>query len=226
MRRGAIKGFVALLYLSIVCSISATPCLPSHASAELSGNSKDLRLAFTEKLNPEEKGWLQEHPEITIGIMDAWPPLNFVDDSGTPQGIGVDYIRVLNRRLGDLIRLVPGPFKDNLAAVKVKKLDGLMDVSPKPERGKFLNFTRQYLDIPHVIVAPDDGPYFGSEQDLVGHTLALEAGFYNVTYFRNKYPSIAIKEYPDTEHAIGAVSRGEADAYVGNRAVAAWIMNL
>ena len=156
--------------------------------------------------------------------MDAWPPMNFVDDGGRPRGIGVDYIRAVNKRLGIIIHLVPGPFKDNLSAVEAKTLDALMDVSPKPDREKFLNFTRQYLTIPHVIVALANGPYFSSENDLLGHTLALEAGFYNVPYFRNKYPSLSIKKYPDTAQAIGAVSRSEADAYVGNRAVAAWII--
>ena len=176
------------------------------------------------QLTPAEKAWLKEHPAIFIGIMDAWPPINFVDGQGISRGIGVDYIRAVNKRLGGVIKLVPRPFKDNLEAVKEKKLDALMDVTPKPEREEFLNFTRPYLNIPHVIIARADGPYLASEHDLLGHTLALEAGFYNVTYFRNKYPSLTIKEYADTARALGAVSRGEADAYVGNRAVAAWIM--
>ncbi len=159
-----------------------------------------------------------------MGMMDAWPPMNFVDVNGTPHGIGVDYLRAVNQRLGGIIKLIPGPFKENLAAVQSKSLDALMDVTPKPEREEFLNFTQKYLSIPHVIVARAQEPYFASEKDLQGKTLALEAGFYNVKYFKGKYPSIVIREYPNTAVALGAVSRGEADAYVGNRAVAAWIM--
>ena len=209
----------------IASIILLTVCLTSNAVGELSSDHKDLRSAFAERLFPEEKAWLREHPEISMGIMNAWPPMNFVDEQGKPRGIGVDYIRAVNQRLGGIIKLVPGPFKDNLAAVKAKTLDALMDVSPKPEREEFLNFTRQYLSIPHVIVAPADGPYFASEHELIGQTLALEDGFYNVKYFKEKFPSlVVIKEYPNTEVAIEAVSNGEADAYVGNRAVAAWIM--
>jgi hypothetical protein len=32
-------------------------------------------------LTAEEKAWLAEHPEISIGIMDAWVPLNFEEAS-------------------------------------------------------------------------------------------------------------------------------------------------
>ncbi len=212
----------ALTTFIFFCSF--TVCLPICKGAESFSDPKGLSPAFAHRLDPEEKRWLEAHPEITIGIMNAWPPMNFVDGKGKPRGIGVDYIDAVNQRLGGVIKLVPKSFQDNLWAVKTKTLDALMDVTPKPEREKFLNFTRQYLSIPHVIVAPADGPYFTSEHDLRDKILALEAGFYNVTYFRNKYPLIVIKEYPDTAFALGAVSRGEADAYVGNRAVAAWIM--
>ena len=42
--------------------------------------------------------------------------------------------------------------------------------------------------------------------------------------FGENYPKIRIKEYPSTSIALGAVARGEADAYAGNRAVAMYIM--
>ena len=202
MRRFASRVFIAPCCLLIACAILLAACFPPNAAAELPGDPDKLRSAFTSRLTPEEKAWIEEHPEISMGIMNAWPPMNFVDDHGKPRGIGVDYIRAMSRRLGCTIKLVPGPFKESLAAVKAKTLDALMDVTPKPEREKFLNFTRKYLSIPHVIVAKSDGPYFGSERDLIDHTLALEAGFYNVKYFRKKYPSIPIKEYSDTAHAL------------------------
>ena len=44
-------------------------------------------------LTAEEKAWLAEHPEISIGIMDAWAPMNFMDESG-----GVCHPRVASGR--------------------------------------------------------------------------------------------------------------------------------
>ena len=176
------------------------------------------------ELTAEEKAFLRSHPKITLGVMEAWPPMDFVDQSGRPSGIGADYAKYLEETLGIKLELVPGPFQENLEATKAKKLDALMDVTPKPEREEFLNFTRAYLDIPHVIVAREDGPYYATESDLDGKTLALEEGFYSVKYFRDKYPKVKIKEFGTTSLALDAVSRGRADAYAGNRAVAVWLM--
>ena len=117
-------------------------------------------------LTAEEKAWLAEHPEISIGIMDAWAPMNFMDETGTPNGIGVDYIKALDQRLGGVLTIQAGPFKENYSRIKNKKLDALMNITPKKEREPFFNFTKPYLTIPHVIVGRKDGLYFDSEKDL------------------------------------------------------------
>jgi two-component system, sensor histidine kinase and response regulator len=175
-------------------------------------------------LTNEERNWLKSHPRIQMGIMDAWPPLNYVDKNGTPQGIGVDYAAALNKRLGGALILVPGPFNENYQRVLDGKLDALMDITQRPDREALFSFTRPYIDIPHVIVGRKGGDYFAAERDLAGKTIALERGFHNVVYFKEKFPSVAIKEYASTADALDAVSRGDADAYAGNRAVVVYLV--
>jgi len=176
------------------------------------------------KLTPAEHEWLKNHPRIQIGMMDAWPPLNFVDKNGTPQGIGVDYVKALNKRLDNAIVLVPGPFKQNQEQVQNGQLDGLMDITQRPDREKLYSFTKPYMVIPHVIVGRKGTDSFKVEQDLADKAVALEKGFHTITYFKNNFPSVCIQEYESTAAALDAVSRGVADAYVGNRAVAIYLI--
>lgn len=175
-------------------------------------------------LNPAEKSWLDAHPVIRVGIMDAWPPMNFVDQNGVPNGIGADYIAALNKRLEGRLVIEPAPFKESFDKVKNRQLDALMDITPKKEREAFFEFTRSYLTIPHVYVGRKDGLYFDSAEDLFGKTIALEEGYYNVRLFRENYPQVTVKAYPSTAEALGAVSRGEADGYAGNRAVVMYLI--
>lgn len=224
MKLSALTHLTKSCLLPLVCAAALSFSLTVPAIAAPDETTRAIPAEFAKTLSPEEITWLRDHPTIFIGTMNAWPPMNFTDDRDNPVGIGADYIQAINARIGNRITPIAGPFADNLADVRSKTLDALMDVTPNKEREEYLHFTRQYLSIPHVIVAPIRGTRFTTEADLDGHTLALETGFYNISYFKNKYPSITIKEYPDTSRALGAVSRGEADAYVGNRAVAAWIM--
>ncbi len=180
---------------------------------------------FMETLPAIQQQWLNEHPQINVAAMSDWPPINFENSKGQPDGIGADYIAALNKRLGGRLRLRNGEWSVIYQQVADRELDVLMDITPKPERQNDFNFTIPYLEIPHVIITQDSAAPVENEDDLKGKTVALEQGFGNVLYFQTNYPEVKIREYANTSQAIGAVIVGEADAYVGNRAVALHIIN-
>ena len=39
-------------------------------------------------LSDAERAWLESHPRVGIGVMDAWPPIQYTDAEGAPAGIG------------------------------------------------------------------------------------------------------------------------------------------
>ncbi|MGE4560205.1 MAG: transporter substrate-binding domain-containing protein, partial [Desulfobulbus sp.] len=209
----------------------AISAIPERKILEIRQQWNTLRLqkgqgadSFKRNLSPEERRWLSDHQEITVRTMKDWPPMDFTSSRGQPVGIGVDLISLLGSRLGLKIHIETGSFTENLEAVKNTDADALMDVTPKTEREAYLAFSRPYLSIPHVIIARAGEAYFKDEEDLRGKTLALESGFGNIKYFQASYPDVKIVEYPDTEACLIAVSKGEADAYAGNRAVAGYII--
>jgi len=182
-------------------------------------------LAETEfALSEAEQAWLAEHPIIEVGVMDAWPPMDFVDENGVSRGIGADFVRVLNRRLDGRLKLKPGPWDELYQAVQEKRLPALMGITPRPDREQNFLFTAPYITIPHVIIARKDSPYAATIADLKGRRVAVEKGFFIVQLLTEQYPSILVQEYPDTSDALDAVTKGEADAYIGNRAVAQYII--
>lgn len=175
-------------------------------------------------LTREELQWIADNPDITVAAMDAWPPLDFLDNDGITKGIGVDILKLVIERTGLDIRIVPGPFKENLERVRDKELDALLDVSPKPDRMSYVNFTEPYLVIPHVLISRSNGPDYASESQLSGKVVAIERGFFSVNHFRENYPEVIVKEFADTAECLKAVSRGNADAYVGNHAVTMYVI--
>jgi two-component system sensor histidine kinase/response regulator len=179
---------------------------------------------FLKQLSAGEKAWLNAHKPFHIAVMDGWPPFNYVDGSGVSVGIGIDYLNALNKRLGNVLKPVPGEWKRIYGDVKEKRLDAIMDITPKPEREPFFHFTTPYLEVPHVIVARKDSVFLESELSLEGKILALEQGFGNVRHFQKYYPKVQLKLFANTALALDAVSRGDADAYAGNRVVALYLM--
>jgi ABC-type amino acid transport substrate-binding protein len=191
-------------------------------SVAKSENKNDTSEMFS--LNPEQKSWLNEHSKIRIGIMNAWPPMDYTDSNGVAKGIGVEFIHALNKRLGNRLEIVPGEWEDIYRAVKEKKLDALMDITPRLDRETFFYFTRPYIKVPHLIFTRKGEPPVISLSDLNDKTIGVEKKFYIIEVLRKKYPKVKIKEYKNTSDALDALSKKEVYAYVGNRAVANYIL--
>ncbi|MBN2736509.1 MAG: transporter substrate-binding domain-containing protein [Spirochaetales bacterium] len=176
-------------------------------------------------LSVAEEKWLLDRNEIIVGIMDAWPPMDFVTKDGLFQGIGADFVRLMNTLLGNRLKMVAGSWHEIYEKCLKGEIDALMDISDRPERADFFNFTQIYVDIPHLIIAPENGPYYKNMGDLANTTLAAERGYGIVNYVRRNHPDIIVREYDSTSDALDAVAKGEAQAYIGNRAVAKYIID-
>ncbi|PVV05913.1 MAG: hypothetical protein B6D77_17300 [gamma proteobacterium symbiont of Ctena orbiculata] len=175
-------------------------------------------------LSKKEREWLAQHQRIDIGVMNAWPPMDFIDARGHATGIGADIIQALNRRLGGVLYPQPAPWNDIYTAVKEKRLPALMDITPTSERRRHFLFTDPYLTIPHVIVTHKGYPPVQRISNLTGKRVALEQNFMLGRILADRYPAIKQVEYSNTSDALDAVSRGEVEAYVGNRAVALYLI--
>ena len=184
------------------------------------------KAAIGNKLNlsSAQQTWLKQQTKIRIGIMNAWPPMDYIDRNGHPAGIGVNLIDALNKRLNNKLVIVPGLWKENLEAVKEKRLDALMDITPTANRKKFVHFTKPYIEVPHLIYTREGEPSMLSLADLEGKTVAVEKGFFIIQLLQEKYPRVKVKEYRTSNDALDALSKAEVDAYVGNRAVANYII--
>jgi len=170
-------------------------------------------------LTQEEKAWLDAQEEIRIGVMQDWAPHGFLRYDDTPQGISVDMLHEFNKSLGGKIKIISGNWSDIYTQAKEAKIHALMDVTPNEEREAFFYFSTPYTQIPHVIVSRVKQPRFLSLAELEGKTVALEKDFVAHSYLKQKYPNIKIRDYENTTLSLDALSRGEVDAYIGNRAV-------
>jgi len=140
-----------------------------------------INIPFTQA----ERDWLESHKQLTIGVMDNWPPFSkFNSVTGKQEGIDIDIIHQLNQHLDNRFRIIPGQWHSIYNKVKDKKLDVIMSITPDVNREEFFHFTRPYLKVPDVIVTQkNNSTYFFNEESLKGKVLALEKGFINNIYF-------------------------------------------
>ena len=60
---------------------------------------------FQDKLTKEEKNWLDNQKIITIGAMNNWALLDFIDYNNKASGIGSSIVEILNEKLNNKLQI-------------------------------------------------------------------------------------------------------------------------
>lgn len=168
-------------------------------------------------LTEEERAYLSQKPEITIGFDPMWPPLEFLDSKGNLQGISNEIINEVEEMLGITFTRKTDLSWDSLMTLsKEGKLDGFACISKTAQRSKFLLFSDPYIQLPIVVFTRNDINYINSLKELKGRKLAIIKGYAIEEWIRHDYPEIDVVLYANIDEALKGVARKEVDAYVEN----------
>lgn len=179
----------------------------------------------TVSLTQEEQTYIKNHPVITLGADYQWPPFDFADQDGKPDGLSMDYLNLIAQKSGLTFNVQPAVWSKTIEKMKNKKIDGLSCAVQTAEREKFLSFTTPYLSVPMIIVTQTNHQGFKTLDDLKGKVIAINKGSYLHEWLNKKYPDIKLLFSSSNASALEMLSLGEVDAYIGNLAVTTYIIN-
>ena len=181
----------------------------------------------TIELTDEERDWLAQIRTVRVRIAD-WPPYLIVEDNEPPQGIVIEYLKLIEERTGIEFKyeITDQPFAEFLESMKQRRgPDMTAVIVPTPEREQYLSFTEPYISSPYVIfIRGQDKPILDIS-GLTGKSLAVPRGFVVQQQLARDYPDIRLALFDSDEAALQAVATGQADAYIGNLTVASHIIH-
>ncbi|MCG7923157.1 MAG: transporter substrate-binding domain-containing protein [Candidatus Thiodiazotropha lotti] len=207
--RSAVATFTAIVSLVYLVSLHAAQ--PSQRSTDLD-------------LTTEETAWLETHPIVDIGVDGSWPPIDFMLDD-EHRGIAADYLSLISERLGIEFRIHPGPtFKEMLQKVREGELPLAASVVKNEQRERDLYFTEPFFQTHKAIVTRSSRQGLSDIESLRDKVVAVEDGFSTMRQLQELHPEINLLPVLNTQEALQAVSWKKADAYIGTRAVAQWVI--
>ena len=179
----------------------------------------------TISLSYEEKEWIVKNPTITLGADAFWPPFDFADEEGNHTGLSSYLLELIRERTGLNIKVKIDAWPKIVRLVKEKKLDGYTCITKTYERKKYLNFTTTYLKAENGIFIKKDKKGISNIKDLDGKKIAVSRGTYLHELLLNDYSNLSLYLVDSDEEAIDALSFNKVDAFMGNIAVANYLMN-
>ena len=178
-------------------------------------------------LTPEEKAWLDQKHQVRVRVAEM-PPYLIVKDNEPPQGIAIEYLRLIEQRTGITFEhdVTDQPFSEFLADARQRQGPDLTPlIVSTPELGQFLSFSEPYVFSPYVIFKRKADEAMLDIRGLEGKTIAVQRGSAIQDQLAREYPEIKLALLGSDEEALQAVATGQADAYIGNLAVSSHIIH-
>ncbi|WP_421205249.1 ATP-binding protein [Aeromonas sp. 601027] len=170
-------------------------------------------------LRPDERAWLSALPPLKLGLSPNWMPFYYRDRDGNLVGMVVDYLALLQEKLGLAYSRVPVQSWPDL---QQQLLHHDVDLVVLPTRiiDRLMGWhaSQPFASFPMVLVTASGTPTIGDITDLTGKRLLLTDGML-IPQIKALLPDVTIKVTSNASEGLAAVAAGEGDAYIGNLVV-------
>ena len=167
-------------------------------------------------LTAEDREWLAAHTEIVFGYTDAFEPELIVNSDGSYRGILVDFLALLNQRLGTDFKLTVKPIPDLIQQVSNKELPGVLAIHP--DYADKLGWLRtQSYSTSYPAVFSRKGVSFNTPADLAGKKIALiDKVFFSQNLVDLYGSGSTLIKVEDALEGLEYVKDGTADLFIGS----------
>lgn len=175
-------------------------------------------------LTPEELEWIRTNKTVNIPIVNK-PPFCFVDGS-QPTGMAIEHIKMVLEK----VHLQPkfmGHFTNMKQVLKSSNINDIHLLPAIDNSAKVNNrftFTNEIFRYPVVLVTQRNSEFISSLKDLNGKTIAIHQDMPHIPSIHRQYPDIKLLIYQNTADALQAVATGQAQAFMGNLAMASFFI--
>ena len=181
--------------------------------------------SYAIELSEDEKQFIENHPEIKVGIDLKWQTLDAIDKNGNHIGIASDYLKIISRESGIKFKLVAlDSFDDILKGIEDKKIDMISAFVQTASRDKYLIFSDPYISIPFDIFTRDDDPKYFNMEDLNGKKVVALKGFMINEWIKENYPAIRVVDAYTIYDGLEKVYRNEASAFISDYPSTAYVL--
>ncbi|MTI14105.1 PAS domain S-box protein [Sansalvadorimonas verongulae] len=182
----------------------------------------------TLKLTDQEKRWLAQNPVIPVMLSANLPPLAFIGDDGQMEGIAIDYLNIIEQRLGvrfsfqvidDWESSKKQLMQESVAIAPILKVE---TTAPPPEN---IRYSGPLQNIPTVVVTRKTYQPSSIGDGFRGASMGFMKGFGTKDYFSSVYPDLTLEEMDTAEQGMTQVAEGTLDAFVTNLATAKYLID-
>lgn len=151
--------------------------------------------------------------KLTVGTNAEFPPFEFVDDNGEPDGFDIALIKAIGEKLGVEVEVENMEF-DALVASIGNKIDvAIAGMTVTDERKKNADFSDPYYDAVQYVILPE-GSEIAIFDDLAGKTIGVQLGTTGDIIASDDVEGANVKQYNKGVDAVNDLINGRVDCVI------------
>lgn len=150
---------------------------------------------------------------ILMGGDYSYPPYEFLDSKGKPNGFNVDLMRAIAKSLNADLTVQLGLWNERIRALSEQRINAL-PMFYTPERDKQFDFTVPFAIVNHSFFVRKNTEKISSLTELSGRTVIVEAGSFAHEYLSKHFPHARLVLAASESEALTLLSRGPYDVAI------------
>ncbi len=162
-----------------------------------------------------QAGETTEFHRLQVRGDNNYPPYEFINQNGAPDGYNVDIFNAVADVMGIQADISLGPWNEVRSNLEEGKIDALIGMYYSEERDRRVDFTIPHLIIHHSIFIRRSDPKIDSIEELSGKEVIVQKGDILHDFIQNKNIArkiIAVESQPD---GLRMLSSGRHDCFLG-----------
>ncbi|MGN0365463.1 MAG: basic amino acid ABC transporter substrate-binding protein [Suilimivivens sp.] len=202
------KKFLALLLASVMTMSLLTACGNKTAEAEVAAETTEEGAADTEAAVSEALA----DGVLTVGTNAEFPPFEYVDDNGEPDGFDMALIKAIGEKLGVEVVIDNMEFASLVSSIGSKIDVAIAGMTVTPERQETVNFSDSYYEAVQYVILPADSE-IATAEDLVGKTIGVQLGTTG-DFIASDIADTTVSQYNKAVDAVNDLINGRVDCVI------------
>ncbi len=161
---------------------------------------------------------------IIIACDKSYPPFEFLNSDGVPDGIFIDYWRKWSKTTGIEVKFQCKDWNEALDDVRQGRADMVGALFATPSREQDFAFTTDFFELPtHVFFHKSLKP-LRTVNDIREYTIGVQRGDAAESFLRNALPEARLRLYDSYHQMIHSALKGEIRVFVADTPVASFFL--
>ncbi len=213
------KKLLALLLATVMTMSLLTACGSSETTAD-AGNGETQAEAGNEEANVEEaadeagaEAAALFDGVLTVGTNAEFPPFEYVDDNGEPDGFDIALIKAIGEKLGVEVEVENMEFASLVSSIGSKIDVAIAGMTVTEERQQSVDFSDAYYEAVQYVILPADSE-IATAQDLEGKTIGVQLGTTGDFIATDDIADTTVNQYNKGVDAVNDLINGRVDCVI------------